>query len=388
MAPSIALDQLPPANKKPLRILDPMAGSGTTLVVARSRGHHAIGFDTDPLACLISKVWCTDIDDARILSAAHRVGDSAEAEWRTIPLRDAYPLGADEETKQFVRYWFDGTNRRQLCALSNGIRSVRAEQVRSVLWCALSRLIIAKARGASYAMDLAHSRPHKVLDKPAFRPLPNFLHAVDVILKAAPFPTHGTTAPPVAIHEGDARSLALPDASIDVAITSPPYLNAIDYVRCNKFSLVWMGHHIPALRRLRSENIGTESTIGLGEQDKRLRRAVNAAGDVARLPERDRRMLCRYVEDMDAVVSQLQRVIVRRGRCVFVIGDCSMRGVFVKNSEIMRELAHDHGFQEERVVTRPLPDDRRYLPPPSSQRVGINLGSRMRQEIVLSLVRR
>jgi hypothetical protein len=29
-------------------------------------------------------------------------------------------------------------------------------------------------------------------------------------------------------------------APVDFVITSPPYLNAIDYVRCSKFTLVWM----------------------------------------------------------------------------------------------------------------------------------------------------
>ncbi len=36
---------------------------------------------------------------------------------------------------------------------------------------------------------------------------------------------------------GEARALNLPDESIDLALTSRPYLNAIDYIR-SKFSLV------------------------------------------------------------------------------------------------------------------------------------------------------
>jgi tRNA G10 N-methylase Trm11 len=52
MAPSIVWDALPKTGKS-VNILDPMSGSGTTLVCARSRGHRAIGCDTDPLALLI-----------------------------------------------------------------------------------------------------------------------------------------------------------------------------------------------------------------------------------------------------------------------------------------------------------------------------------------------
>jgi hypothetical protein len=48
MAPGIALEALG-ESKAPLRVLDPMVGSGTVLAVARARGHHAFGVDLDPL---------------------------------------------------------------------------------------------------------------------------------------------------------------------------------------------------------------------------------------------------------------------------------------------------------------------------------------------------
>src|SRR5947199_7915105 len=72
MAPGIALDVLSDAEK-PLRVLDPMMGSGTVLSVARSKGHHAIGVDIDPLAVLISRVWTTAIDPDEIRDKAAEV---------------------------------------------------------------------------------------------------------------------------------------------------------------------------------------------------------------------------------------------------------------------------------------------------------------------------
>jgi ribosomal protein L11 methylase PrmA len=73
MAPVIALESLKEHKGRPLRVLDPMSGSGTSLVVARALGHTAIGLDTDPLAELIAKAWCTDVDEERVLAKADDV---------------------------------------------------------------------------------------------------------------------------------------------------------------------------------------------------------------------------------------------------------------------------------------------------------------------------
>lgn len=47
-------------------VLDPMVGSGTTLVESRIHGRNAIGFDIDPLACLIAKVKSQILADDEI----------------------------------------------------------------------------------------------------------------------------------------------------------------------------------------------------------------------------------------------------------------------------------------------------------------------------------
>src|SRR6266436_1789964 len=72
MAPGIALEALG-ESKTPLRVLDPMAGSGTVLAVARSKGHRAFGLDLDPLAVLLAGVWTRTVDPEGVNDKAAEV---------------------------------------------------------------------------------------------------------------------------------------------------------------------------------------------------------------------------------------------------------------------------------------------------------------------------
>ena len=150
MAPSIVLDILAGAQK-PLRVLDPMMGSGTVLAVAQLDGHKAFGFDLDPLAVLITKVWITYVNSTNVRKKAIEVLNKARILFDKTPFRNAYPKHADEETRAFIKFWFDSYARKQLSALSIAIGQVEDENTRNVLWCSFSRLIIAKEMGASLA---------------------------------------------------------------------------------------------------------------------------------------------------------------------------------------------------------------------------------------------
>jgi hypothetical protein len=152
MAPGIALDIIA-AEPNSIRVLDPMMGSGTVLAVARACGHSAVGIDIDPLAVLLARVWTTPININEADHKAKEVLERARSHFYLRPAREAYPRSADAETRKFIRYWFDQHARRQLASLAEAIRGVRDDKLRNALWCAFSRLIIAKQAGASLAMD-------------------------------------------------------------------------------------------------------------------------------------------------------------------------------------------------------------------------------------------
>jgi len=383
MAPGIALDAI--GDDKELRVLDPMAGSGTVLAVARSKGHRAFGFDLDPLAVLLASVWTQSVDADDISTEAEEVLARARRRFHSLTTGSAYPDGSDEETRAFIRYWFDDYARRQLAALAESIRRVEDEPIRNALWVGFSRLIITKSAGASLAMDLSHSRPHRSFARAPVKPFDRFLDAVEVVVSNCP--QRGTTAigPRAVVKHGDARSMALADESIDLVLTSPPYLNAIDYMRCSKFSLVWMGHKTIELRDIRTRSVGTECSTEEAMEAPWVAALIKQLRLRPALSERHQGLLATYAWDMGRALEEVSRVLKKSGRAVYVVGDSTIRGTFIRNSAILSSAARARGFKVVSTHTRGLPSNRRYLPPPSSNPSRETMDARMRREVVVVL---
>ncbi len=383
MAPGIALSALSSA-KKPMRVLDPMMGSGTVLAMARAHGHYATGVDVDPLAVLLAKVWTTATDQLEIVDAGANALAKAKSIFDNVTYGSAYPSDCSAETRQFLRYWFDGYARRQLAALAIVIGRVRRQPIRDALWCAFSRLIITKSSGASLAMDLSHSRPHKAFHRAPVKPFDGFCAAVSHVARNCVSPKAQNQGPQATTILGDARKLTAASNSFDLVLTSPPYLNAIDYIRCSKFSLVWMGHNIDELRDTRAASVGSEVSHADALDDEAVRVVIANLGLKPKLSFRNNAILSRYVWDMRDSLSEVSRVLKKRGEAIYVVGDSTVRGTFVRNSEIVRSVAELSGLTLVARRTRNLPANRRYLPPPTKASLPAPLDTRMRREVILT----
>jgi len=382
MAAGLAMHALSELRRS-VTVLDPMVGSGTVLAVARANGHRCIGFDVDPLAVLISRVWTRTIDVRQVQLQADRVLADAKKKFSDLNSGDAYPQGADQETREFVRYWFDAYARRQLAALARVISRVESKSAQEVLWCAFSRLIITKQSGASLALDLAHSRPHRSFERSPRKPFRQFPMAVERVLSGCMQRGERDAGPRATVSLGDARAIPLADKSVDLVFTSPPYLNAIDYIRCSKFSLVWMGYSVAELRAIRGSSIGAENR---GTRDVAIDTVIDRLRLSPDLAPRMRGILRRYIEDTNRALKEVARVLSARGKAVYVLGENTIRGTFVPTSRLVTRLAADAGLQLINRRYRALPSNKRYLPPPGNGRTPLD--SRIRREVILTFEQR
>lgn len=374
MAPELAMRQVEDLRPDSL-VLDPMAGSGTTLRCAADAGHRAVGFDLDPLAVLMARVLTTPIDTAELrsqgaellIAASQYEGDKAHS---------------DPKAVEFIEYWFGPKQRDDLARIANAVRSIEGP-IGDALRLALSRIIVTKDRGASLARDVSHSRPHKVKDDSDYDVMAGFARSIEQIAKKLDnHPPRGN----VLVELGDARDLPAGDGTVDAVITSPPYLNAIDYVRGHRLALVWLGFSLNELRAIRSSSIGAERAMDNLDKESEARQLASGMGDLAALPNRQQQMIFRYAVDIKSVVREIARVLKPNGEATLVVGNSSLRGVYIANDAAILAAAEAADLQLLSRDERPLPPSRRYLPPPREQE-GSDLRNRMRAEVIVRLRR-
>ena len=373
MAPELASHALDAVGSSG-RVLDPMCGSGTTVRATVEAGHCCVACDVDPLAVLMTRVWTTRLDPEIIRREAYRVAEASKALQAGVLGRST-----DVETQHFMSYWFATNQREDLSRLATVIQQ-QAEPLRGVLSVALSRIIVSKEMMASLARDTSHSRPHKVADENNFDVCGGFVRSArQIAQRLNPQAIRGSAD----VQVSDARDLDLvDDQSIDLVLTSPPYLNAIDYLRGHRLSLVWMGYSVGDLRSIRSGSIGAERSLCEADSSVDIAPFVIESEDSS-LEPRHKGWIRRYAHDMRATLRQLCRVLKQDGRVVLVLGNSFLRGATIDNAGLVESLACDLGFRLRNKRVRAIPARRRYLPPPSERRTALD--NRMRNETVLTL---
>jgi DNA modification methylase len=326
-------------------VLDPMAGSGTTLVEACLLGRVARGADIDPLARLIAKAKATLVDPDAFGKAGAEVLRLAEEGAVDDSWRPALP-GWER--------WFRLDVAQDLSRLRAAILAVDAEQdVTDLLWVCFSSLIVARTSVAN-ARDLVHSRHHyrlweqdplcirrfRARTAQARRMMGEYLARLDA---------NGVAAPNVALVGQDARVVRMDDGTVDLVLSSPPYCSALDYTRAHMFAVAWMADvldvTIAQYRLLGREYLGSERAALAGVRgDQRLPGTLGVVGvdtAIAALSDGPRRawIVHRYFREMREVLSECARVTRPGGHVVLVVCPSNIRRVVIPTHRLLAELA-------------------------------------------------
>jgi DNA modification methylase len=369
-------------------VLDPMVGSGTTILEAFLTRRRGIGFDIDPMALRLCKVKVTPLALEEIATARKQVLRRAQESLQQdgTELRQQLDARFEKAERKFLDYWFLPSTQLELMALIREIECVQDPDIREFLELAFSATIITKSGGVSMARDLAHTRPHRVYDKTPRPALDEYRKRLSKNLNSLTTLARGSGT--VELFRGDAQTLALRDQTVDLIVTSPPYAsNAIDYMRAHKFSLVWFGHSLESLSQLRRQYIGHDAVSGveLVELPDSARQVI---ASLAQVDPKKARVLHRYYSEMTRCLAEMARVLKPGKAAIVVIGSSTMRGMDTRTDVCLGEIGKRVGFDLVGIAARELDRDKRMMPArraPSSTHSQIE--KRMHEEYVIGFLK-
>ncbi|GIV68324.1 MAG: hypothetical protein KatS3mg048_1186 [Caldilinea sp.] len=390
-------------------VLDPMMGSGTTIVEAYLARRRGIGSDIDPLAYLISRVKTTPLDGEALRRQLYAIIDRANHCIATQPEETLAAIGArwDQKTREFIDYWFALETQVELAALLQAIEAIAEPAMRDFFTLALSACIITKTGGVSLAFDLAHTRPHrakvvftasgkKILDadpeaeiSPRTKLLTKRLRSAIVEFRKRALQNIQSLSElpvtdfPVDLHLADAQALPVASATVDLIVTSPPYaVNAIDYMRANKFSLVWLGYNLSQLSETRKQCVGGESVMDFPFEPLPPRTAAIVEAISAADPKRGK-ALHRYYSEMTRILREMHRVLKPDRAAVVVVASSEIRRIDTETHRCLAEIGETIGFEVPGVGVRRLDRNRRMMPAGHIVNSDSQIQRRMHEEFVI-----
>ena len=337
----------------PFTVLEPFAGSGTTIVEALRYGASVCWLDYQPLSRLICKVKTTRFFPGEITAEASKV------------IREAINKKNAPVTVQFANkdFWFQKPVQEGLEILREMIFSSR-EVVRPVLLLAFASTV-RKSSNMNDGMILAARRVH--IEEIPIRSRSDVFNIfqfyvnklIDAIIEWNAL-LNGNVPKVVKLLSDDARKVDS-NLTYDAVITSPPYINAIDYVWASKFELHWLGMTLTDSDRLDlyTKEIGTERIPR--EECKELGRTGHLYLDalieqiyIGRKYKATKgqnqmraRVVYKYFIDMQKHFDSTFLNLRPGGSYCFTIGDMSrICGVDIPVASLLTELACEVGFRE------------------------------------------
>lgn len=320
-------------------VLDPFCGSGTVLKEASKKGMVSYGLDINPLAKLISKVETTPINKNHIYE---KLGKIKREFCNLTPSKQDFPN---------IDYWFNKNVQNDLSKLKKAIDLVSKGKYKDFFYVCFSAII----RKVSYA-DPRISPPVK--SKQMVKIIREGFN-VDVfhifekqVKKAAQIIEKNNPKIKTKIVGNDARYINLPSRSVNVVITSPPYINAQKYFRSTQLELYWLGFvDNKKLRLLDKKMIGTERVSAKNYNDFKLTNSEDI-NKILKRYKNDKKIahiIFQYYTSMILVIKEIYRVLKKDGKLIFVIGDNNIRGKVVPSGKIFQEVLNKTGFKLDKI---------------------------------------
>ncbi|MCX7854410.1 MAG: hypothetical protein N2556_00270 [Anaerolineae bacterium] len=337
-------------------VADPFVGSGTVTVQAKMNGCPSFGVELNPLLHFVARVKVGNwrVSPERLLEAAHRLPSDrrteapaflqSERHFRPPVLRnlerlkggiDSFQPATEEDVRirdlmllAFAAILIDCSNLKRSPCLGYAPGKFVADDAPFTLFAA-------KIAAIADDLRLCQTRYREYLDTPS-----------EIIL---------------------ANSMEYqPPVEYDLVITSPPYMNGLDYVMNYKIEIGWLGY-----ARTHQELKGLKDAMVVCDNVSKgvIRRfsgdtqrytnpwiehiKADIAANIARrgfyrredMPE----IVHKYFDDMYLVMRNVSQAIRPGGRFILVVGDSLIADVYVPTDLILARIGQELGLKIERL---------------------------------------
>jgi len=353
---------IPGAGSK-ATVLDPFAGVGTTLVEGLKRGHNVVGFEVNPYAALVcrTKLSSLHVD----LNQLSRVIQRFSAFMREkIENPRAKPESVPPPRFRSNAPFFSPEVERQVLFAMDFMGAERDDLLRSLLELALASVMVgvsnysyepslgtrsAAGKDDVHRADVTAVVCHKLWEMEADigylqRHMERFNYEPRVQVEGVSYL---------------AAARSLPNGSVDILITSPPYLNNYHYVRNTRPQLYWIGlvEEPKDTKSIELDSFGQFwQTVRSGPQID-LKPAIPGLREVIdRVRERNSdkgdyggagwaKYAAAYFNDCDRFCAVTKRIMKPGARAIIVLGNSILQGVEVKTDEFFAQIAQRRGFE-------------------------------------------
>ncbi len=341
------------------RVLDPFAGSGTTLLAAESLGVASVGVESHPFVSRIARAKLASRTDP---STYHAFAMQTLAAAKRK--RDANGTHPELIEKCFHPEALDALDKLRLAFEDRCDGSPESE----LTWLTLVSVL----RSCSHVgtAQWQYILPNKS-KKNVLAPFEAFAKAV-AVFKSDMTIRNALTGPKAKLFQGDARECAdVPEGLATLVITSPPYPNNYDYADATRLEMTFMreiagwgdlqetvrkylvrscSQHVPE-RAIKLEAVLAEPELAPIRSE--ITEVCTALAEIRKSKGGKKTyhlMVATYFHDLARVWLALRRSCDSPSRVCFVIGDSAPYGVYVPVVEWMTALANAAGFGKSQFV--------------------------------------
>jgi DNA modification methylase len=345
----------------PMCSLEPFCGSGTTPVELQNHGIRCYSFEVSPFMHLLAKVKLErTYDEATLKHYRDKVAAALSNPPEDIRLVETIPFGDTVVKRSGLNKWnFHDTSLDGILDIRHAIRTeVDDKRYKNLFTVALASIILQTSNMFRNGKCLSYKKGwgDRVIARSDVHNF--FLGKIDTVISED---VRILAKQNTGVHNseicylGDVRKNIdkVPDNSLDLIITSPPYLNSRDYtdIYMLELKVLQLVNSHEDLQTLRRSTIRSHVQVKYSDikpiDNLRLKQCLADMknSDTKSWNSDIPNMICGYFEDMQLLFTAFTKKMRSGGVIYFNVANSAYFGVEVPVDYIIGDIAEDCGFR-------------------------------------------